>query len=292
MKIDRSKIVINFTPTGMVPMKRDTPHVPLSCDEIVEDVHKAVQLGITIVHLHVRDEFGVPGYRKEYYQDIIQQIRQFAPELVICVSTSGRLFNEFEKRSDVLDLSDALKPDMATLTLSSLNFLQGESVNSPKMIQDLVSKMNLKGILPELEVFDVGMINYANYLIKKGLLTAPHYFNLIMGNIASSQAKLGHLNTMIEELPALSYFSIGGLGNHQLSMNGMAIAMGYGIRIGLEDNIFYDDQRVQLASNHTLLERAHRIIAAHDKTHLSSSEFRSMFNLHNDQINFGVKNSE
>jgi hypothetical protein len=99
--------------------------------------------------------------------------------LVICVSLSGRSFNKFEERSEALELEGFLKPDMGSLTLSSLNFNQIASINSPEMILNLANKMKNLGIVPELEAFDAGMINYAKYLIKKGLLEPPYYFNLI-----------------------------------------------------------------------------------------------------------------
>ncbi len=86
------------------------------------------------------------------------------------VSTSGRLYNDFEKRSEVLELSRDLKPDMASLTLGSINFFNSISVNHPDMIVRLLNKINDCGIKPELEVFDVGMVNFANYLIKKAYL--------------------------------------------------------------------------------------------------------------------------
>jgi len=150
-------------------------------------------IGVTMVHIHARDEqSGLPTWKPEVYANIIEGIRRFVPELIICVSTSGRNFKTFEERSACLQLDGALKPDMASLTLSSLNFNKVESVNSPEMILKLVEEMNLHGIKPELEAFDIGMINYAHYLIKKGMLTPPYYFNLLMGNIACAQADLLH----------------------------------------------------------------------------------------------------
>jgi uncharacterized protein (DUF849 family) len=89
------KLIVNFTPTGMIPTKEMTPHVPVTVSEIVEDVHEAWEIGITTVHLHARDETtGEPTYRAELYGDIIAGIRKFAPELVIGVSLSGRNFKE------------------------------------------------------------------------------------------------------------------------------------------------------------------------------------------------------
>ena len=86
-----------------------------------------------------------------------------------------------------MELAGDLKPDMGSLTLSSLNFNKTASVNSPDMIKKLAGKMKEKGIVPELEAFDAGMINYAKYLEHKGLITAPHYVNLLLGNIACAQ---------------------------------------------------------------------------------------------------------
>ena len=98
-----NNLIINFTPTGMIPTKDMTPHVPVSVSEIVDDVQKASEIGITMVHLHARDPIsGVPTYKKEVYAEIIGGIRKYAPELVICVSLSGRDFGELEKRSDPL----------------------------------------------------------------------------------------------------------------------------------------------------------------------------------------------
>jgi uncharacterized protein (DUF849 family) len=86
-----NKLIINFTPTGMIPTKDMTPHVPVTVNEIVEDVHRAYELGITMTHIHARDEkTGEPTYRKEVYADLIEGIRKYAPDLVICTSLSGR----------------------------------------------------------------------------------------------------------------------------------------------------------------------------------------------------------
>jgi len=149
-----NKIIINFTPTGMIPTKADTPYVPIHADEIIQDVKAAWDLGITMVHLHVRDSVTQqPCYKKESYAKVIAGIREFAPELVICISTSGRTFYDFQKRSDVLLLTGDLKPDLASLTLSSLNFNKQASINEPSMIYRLAEEMLNRGIKPELEAF-------------------------------------------------------------------------------------------------------------------------------------------
>jgi len=268
-------LIINFTPTGMIPTKSMTPHVPVSVSEIVEDVHRAVETGITMVHLHAREEqTGLPTFKPEIYGRIIEGIRTFSRDLVICVSLSGRGIREFEHRSAPLELTGEQKPDMGSLTLSSLNFNKTESVNSPDMIIALASKMMDKGILPELEAFDVGMINYSKYLIHKQLLIPPHYFNLLLGNIACAQADLMIAGLMVRDLPPDSLWSFAGIGDSQLMMNSIAIAAGGGVRVGLEDNIWFDRERKQPATNIALLKRIHILADANERKVMTPAELR------------------
>lgn len=276
-KLLDDSFVLNFAPTGMIPTKSMTPHVPVSPGEIITQSLQAARLGATMVHLHARDaETGLPTYKKEVYAKIIEGIRSENRDLILCISTSGRNFNEFEKRSESLNLTGDLKPDFGSLTLSSLNFNQQASINSPEMIQRLAGKMQEKGIRPELEVFDLGMINYAHYLIHKGLITPPYYFNLILGNIACAQANLLSLGLMIKELPEDSYWSVGAVGQPQLKMNLISIASGGGVRVGLEDNIWYDEKRTRLAENHELLERIITMSEAMGKRPLEPAQGRQL----------------
>lgn len=251
-----TKFILNFTPTGMIPTKDMTPHVAYSPEDIVQEILNVAELGVSMVHIHARDpETGKPTYRKEIYGEIIRGIRMENKDLILGVSTSGRDFNTFEQRSDCLELKGDLKPDFASLTLSSLNFNKQASMNSPEMIQALAGKMKKEQIKPELEAFDLGMINYAKYLIKKDLLEPPFYFNLILGNIACAQADLLHLGLMVRELPDHSIWSVGGIGDSQLNMNMLSIISGGGVRVGLEDNIWYDIDRTKLATNCSLVKR-------------------------------------
>jgi uncharacterized protein (DUF849 family) len=274
-----SKLIINFTPTGVIPSKDITPYVPTSPDEIIADVLEARQYDISIVHVHARDEAGIPTYQKDTYANILRGIRKVAPELILCVSTTGRDFSEFEKRSECLDLDGICKPDMASLTLSSLNFNKQASINSPDMIKSLAKKMLEKNIKPELEIFDLGMINYAKYLHKKGLLQPPFYFNFILGNIACAQANILNLGLMINELPEESIWSVGGVGDSQLKMNIIGMANGGGIRVGIEDNIWLTPKRKKLATNIDLLKRVHTIAQALEIDIAKPEEAREMLQI-------------
>ncbi|HUF03557.1 MAG TPA: 3-keto-5-aminohexanoate cleavage protein [Aridibacter sp.] len=279
MKNSNTEVSINLAPTGMIPTKEMTPHVPVSPEEVIEDVHECYELGITMAHIHARDEDGTPTYKPEIYAKMIEGIRKYAPDLVICVSLSGRNFKEFEKRSAPLELDGALKPDMGSLTLSSLNFNKEASVNSPEMIQKLAGRMKERGIKPELEAFDAGMVNYAKYLIQKKLVTPPYYCNILLGNIACAQADLLHAGLIVNDLPENTFWGLAGIGNAQLPMNSIAIAMGGGVRVGIEDNIWYDSARTKLASNSDLVKRIHLIASANDRKIMAPSTMREILGL-------------
>ena len=100
------KFILNFTPTGMIPTKDMTPHVPTQPKEIIAQVLEAAQLGANMIHLHARDaRTDEPTFEKEIYAELIRGIRTKNKDLVICVSTSGRNFPEFEKRSEAISRS-------------------------------------------------------------------------------------------------------------------------------------------------------------------------------------------
>jgi 3-keto-5-aminohexanoate cleavage enzyme len=281
-------LIINLTPTGMIPTKEMTPYVPISVSEIVDSVHEAWEIGITMVHIHARDGCsGEPSYKAEVYQEIMEGIRRFTRDLIVCVSLSGRTFQEFEKRAEVLQIEGELKPDMGSLTLSSVNFNREASMSSPDMIQALAREMKRRGILPELEAFDVGMINYAKYLERKGVLESPHYFNLLLGNTACAQADLLHAGLMVRDLPPDSYWSMAGIGNAQLMMNAIAVAAAGGVRVGLEDNIWYDPGRTKLARNADLIRRIHRLAEANERKIMASSQLRELLHLENGYGRYG-----
>lgn len=249
------KLIINAAITGMVPMKKDTPHIPITVDEIVEDAADCYQAGASIIHLHARDEEGLPDYRKEVYGDIIAGVRERCPDAILCASLSGRIHNTFEKRSQVLELEGELKPDMGSLTMGSLNFPKQASVNTPDMIEKLALAMKDRGIVPEIEAFETGMIYATKILIKRGVLVPPFYINLLLGSVFSAPGTLFDLAHMVKSLPTDLHWAAAGIGQFQLKMNFAAIMMGGHIRIGLEDNLYYDQSRKVLATNRMLIER-------------------------------------
>jgi len=260
--------IINFTPTG-TQTTRDNSFAPLTVNEIIDSVHEANEIGISIVHLHARDEVTLENtYRKEVYQKIIEGVKKHCPDLLICVSLTGRNFPELEKRSEVLQLH----PDMGSLTMSSLNFPSGASVNQPNTILSLIDEMDKYGVQPEIECFDPGMLNYTNYLISKNILKAPYHINVILGNMYNGQCDFGTLSTIKTNLPTSSYACLGGIGSQQLKATTYGLLDFDGVRIGLEDNLYYKDK--QKTTNIELLKRVHRLMNGLDMTHYTSTELK------------------
>jgi uncharacterized protein (DUF849 family) len=165
---------------------------------------------------------------------------------------------------------------MASLTLGSLNFVREASMNSPEMIQMLIEKMAQYGVVPELECFDAGMINYANHLIHKGVLTPPHYFNVIVGNISGAQADLQQVGLLLQSLPAGATWSLGGIGAAQLRANAISIMEGGGVRVGLEDNLWFDSGLTQLATNAAIIKRIHAMAAIFERPIMKPAAFRAL----------------
>src|SRR4051794_21377215 len=259
----------------MVPTRAMTPHVPLTPEEIARDVAAAAGVGITSVHLHARDADGAPTWDREVYARIVGAVRDRVPDVLINVSTSGRTWSELEKRADCLALDGDLKPDLASLTLSSLNFLGSASVNAPDVVRGLASIMRDRGITPELEIFDLGMVNMAHVLRKDGLVPPTAVANLFFGNIAGMQANAAEVGLAVERLPEDIVWAGAGLGDFQLTAQALAVAVGGGVRVGLEDGIYFDRARTVLATNEMLVERVHQLLELHGRRMMTPHELRT-----------------
>src|SRR3990167_647524 len=272
-------LIINLAPTGMIPTREMSLFVPIQPDEIIKEVSIAAQLGITLTHLHARDSGGQPSCDKNIYAEMIAGIRKNHPNLVVCVSCSGKKATTFEKRSEVLNLEGDLKPDMASLTLSSLNFEKETSESSPEIIQQLALCMKERGIKPELEIFDLGMANYAKYLLKKRILVEPLYANVMLGNVATAQPSLIEIAAIMQLLPKSTIWSVAGIGNFQLSVAALGVAYSNGVRIGLEDNLWLDQARLHHATNLGLVERVHELANEVNRPIMSPKMFRHLMQL-------------
>jgi 3-keto-5-aminohexanoate cleavage enzyme len=261
--------IINLCPTGTQSTKQNSL-APIFANEVVDEVLSCYETGITMVHLHARDQNGENTYKKEYFQKIIEGIKASAPDLVICVSLSGRYVSDKSLRAEVL----SLHPDLASLTMSSLNFPKTASINDPETIIWLIEEMDKYGVHPEIECFDSGMLNYTNYLLKKGILNTPLYINIILGNLFNAGTDISTIASLINNMPKDAKVCFGGIGDNQLKANIIGLLETDGIRIGLEDNFYYEKK--DKATNQQLLSRIHRIMKEMGHTTMAPSALKAL----------------
>ncbi|SHD78380.1 3-keto-5-aminohexanoate cleavage protein [Schnuerera ultunensis] len=254
MDYRKEKLIITVALTGNVPTKEMNPHTPITIEEIVDDIIRCREVGASVAHIHVRDEEGKPTCDRELYKRVLDELKKRDCGIITQLSTGARGGgNTTEWRGQMLDLN----AEMASLSTGSSNFTTQVNANSFELIEELASKMYENNIKPEIEVFDLGMIDNAKYLVKKGVLKPPLQFNLVMnvrGSVSGTPRNLLH---MVESLPESSTFTVSGIGPSQLPMLTMSILLGGHTRTGLEDTILYD--KGVLATNVMLIERVVRI---------------------------------
>jgi 3-keto-5-aminohexanoate cleavage enzyme len=272
-------VIVNVALTGMVARRDRVPHVPLSTAEIAADAERCCAAGATVVHLHARDADGRPEWRRGAYAELIGEIRRCCPGVVICATTSGREVAEVDRRADVLELEGDARPDMASLTLGSLNFHTGPSVNALATIEELARRMADRAIRPELEIFDLGMAHLAHRLLAAGLLPDGAYANLLLGFPNGAPADARALVALVDALPAGVRWGVAGLGAFQRPMNALALAMGGHVRTGLEDNPYLDHEARTPATNVALVQRAVEQAHAVGRAVATAPETRALLTL-------------
>jgi 3-keto-5-aminohexanoate cleavage enzyme len=250
------KLVITVAPTGSVPRKKDTPHVPVTPDEIAETAYLCEQAGAAIIHVHCRDEAERPTSRLELFKETVDKIRQ-RTKLIVMTSTSGIAGSTDPDRAAPLNAN----PEMGSLTTGSLNFAGRKPsvvyVNTVETVQFLAKAMLDLHIKPEIEAFDVGFIQQGRKLIEMGLVQEPAHFQLVMGVDGGVPATPENLVHMVNQLPPTATYVVAGMSRMQLPMTTMAILMGGHVRVGLEDNLYL--KKGVLARNEELVGRARHL---------------------------------
>lgn len=277
--LERGPAIINVALTGMVPTKTDNPAVPITAQEVAQDAAAVVAAGASIIHLHPRDRDGHPTTDPGIYRDFVAAVREACPRAIISATCSGREVQDIDARAVPLNLAGDLRPELASLTCGSMNFPRQASVNAPETVVELARRMGQAGIKPEVEVFEPGMIHYAAYLLRKGELEAPLLVNILLGNLGTSPGTALDLAMMVNALPEGTVWCAAGIGRYQLNVTALALAMGGGVRVGLEDNLLYDWRAREPASNVMLVERVVRIAAELGRRPASPEETRQALGL-------------
>lgn len=267
------KLIITAAICGAEVTKEHNPAVPYTVEEIAREAESAYKAGASIIHLHVREDDGTPTQSKERFKECMDAIKEKCPDVIIQPSTGGAVGMTDEERLQPTELY----PEMATLDCGTLNFGGDEIfVNTENTIINFAKIMNERNIKPEIEVFDKGMIDYAIRFNKKGFIKSPMHFDFVLGVQMSASAR--DLAFMVDSIPEGSTWTVAAIGRHQFPMAAIGIAMGGHVRVGFEDNIYYN--KGELAeSNGQLVERVVRLANELGREIASPDEAREILGL-------------
>jgi 3-keto-5-aminohexanoate cleavage enzyme len=239
------KVIITAALTGVFATRQQSPYIPYTAEEIAEEARRAVEAGAAIVHIHARQDDGLPAFDVESYARIDSAVKEKCEDVIINYST-GAIGISRETRIHHIP---ALKPDMAALNMGSMNYAiysrkkktfyhDHVFANPFTDIQFFLEAMNEAGTRPEMECFDTGHINNAQPLIDLGILQPPFQFSLIMGVLGGIPATTKNLVHQVDQLPQNSFWQVIGIGAKQWKWVAAALSMGGNVRVGLEDNLY------------------------------------------------------
>ena len=246
------KMIITAAVNGAVPTKENTPHVPITPDEVIQDTVQCWEAGAAVVHIHARSEDQGQSHDPEYFRQCLEGIRERC-DIIVQFSTGARIPVPRETRIQSVDL----RPDMMSVNCGCSNFPQGPFINSLEDIEYWLKRVSEYDVKPELECFDLSHVYAAIEMYEKGLVEDPPLFNLIFGAkgaLPFTPENFAHMHSCVPEGVLINVI---GVGRHQLPVTVMSTVLGNNVRVGLEDNIFYSYG--VLATNRQLVERAVRI---------------------------------
>jgi len=269
------KLIITAAISGAEVTKEHNPSVPYTVEEIGREAESAYKAGASIIHLHVREDDGTPTQDKERFKACMDEIKKRCPDVIIQPSTGGAVGMTDEERLQPTELG----PEMATLDCGTLNFGGDEIfINTENTIKNFGRILIERGVKPEIEVFDKGMIDYAIRFQKKGFIKKPMHFDFVLGVQMSATAR--DLAFMVDSIPEGSTWTVAAMGRHQIPMAMIGMAMGGNVRVGFEDNI-YISKGVLAKSNGELVEKVVKIASELGREIATPDEAREILGLKN-----------
>ena len=266
-------VIITAAMVGAEVTRAQQPHLPITPIEIISAAVACYEAGAAIIHIHVRDAAGNATQDAGLFREVVEGIRARC-DVITQVSTGGAVWMSAEERLQSIEC----RPDMATLTTGTVNFGDGVFKNDRGLVETFARRLREYGIVPEIEIFDVGMLDEAIRLRSMDLITDPIHFDFVMGVPGGLGAEAAHLVHMVRSLPPGSTWSVAGMGRHQLTLGTIALAMGGNVRVGFEDNIYY--RKGQLAtSNAELVARVARIARELDRPVATPTQAREILQL-------------
>ena len=270
------KLIISACICGAEVTKEQNPNVPYTVEEIVREAKSAYDAGAALIHLHVRWDDGTPTQSKERFHECVDAIRKECPDVIIQPSTGGAVGMTDLERLESTDIVPT--PEMATLDCGTCNF-GGDEIftNTDTTIENFARIMKEKGIKPELEVFDKGMIDTALKVAdRKGLLVHPMHFDFVLG--VQMTATIRDLVFMAESIPAGSTWTATGLGKNAWHIAAATISLGGHVRVGFEDNL-YMEKGVLAESNGQMVAKAVEIAKLLGREIATPDEAREILSL-------------
>lgn len=229
-------MIISVALTGAIPEKSKYPNLPTEPEEIAASALNCSEAGASIVHLHMRDSEGRQTQDLERLGQTIEILRRERPELIICATTTSRGANSFDDRLTPLRLPRELLPDLASLTLGSYNTPFGVNVNPESEIRLLLEEMGRVGVLPELEIFEPGMLYTYFRLRNQHLISRVPMINMLLGVHGALPALPRELVHLVDLVPPGVEWAVAGIGRHQGRMTLLGALMGGNVRVGMEDD--------------------------------------------------------
>jgi 3-keto-5-aminohexanoate cleavage enzyme len=251
-------LILTAAITGAETSRKDQPNLPITPAEQAADALACFKAGARVIHLHVRDDAGNPTQSMDRFAASIEAIRAAVPEVIIQISTGGAVGESFDKRLAPL----SLKPDMGTLNAGTLNFGDEVFVNQPRDIVRLAEAFKEYNVVPEVEVYESGMVDYVARLVKKGIIThTPLHVQFVLGVAGgmngSPRNVLYMADHLAEQIPGATW-AVAGIGRFHIPASLTAMVNDGHIRVGFEDNIFYY-KGIVAESNAQLVARMARI---------------------------------
>ncbi len=267
------KLIITAALTGAEVTRSQQPALPVSPQEIGIAAAECAAAGAAMVHVHARNPDGSPTQDKEVYRQIIAEVRARC-DVIVQVSTGGAVGMTAQERLAPV----SLKPEMATLSMGSVNFGDDVFMNHPDDMDEFAKTLKACGVRPELEIFDSGMLTTAKRWLAKGWLDSPAHFDLVLGVPGAMAGTPQALMYLVSELPAQSTWTVAGIGAAQLPLATLAMLLGGHVRVGFEDNVFYRKGE-PASSNAQLVARVARIAAELDRPLATPDEARALLGI-------------
>jgi 3-keto-5-aminohexanoate cleavage enzyme len=251
-------IVITAALTGPIAMKADNAGLPITPEQIADAATSAHKAGAAVVHLHIRDEHGLPTADLKIARRVLDLIEERSPVLTQ-LSTGVGLDVPYSDRAKLVEL----RPRMASLNPCTMSFGTGEFRNPPNEVRKLAARMMELGVKAELEVYDTGHLDVCLTMLKEGLLTEPLQFSIVMGVRGGMAATPENLLHTVSRLPKGAVWQAIAIGRANLEITTIAVAMGGNARTGLEDTLYL--RKGELADNASLVARLVQVAKALDR---------------------------